>query len=201
MIYVEFISRRQGIALDDFHTVVRGVQEAWESAHGADQLILNAGRTWRLGPEPAYLGIWDTGESGLERLDDWTKAFRQRGKVGDEATMSRVARIDFAGCYRSLTLPVRAHGAYYYLEFFRPMGSDGGIRSLFHDRAARHTALRLHLVAIRMGRLAPDPGGIAVWSLPDFASLTPLAEEADNCGDTVQVTAAGLYADIGSEIL
>src|SRR4051794_32312616 len=52
MIYVEYVSRRQGIALDDFHRVVRQVQESWAAGHGADRLILNAGRTWRLGPEP-----------------------------------------------------------------------------------------------------------------------------------------------------
>ena len=78
MIYIEYISRRSGIELDDFHRVVRQVQEAWEAGHGADRLIINVGRTWRLGPEPEYLSIWDTGASGLDRLDDWARAFRDR---------------------------------------------------------------------------------------------------------------------------
>src|SRR3954451_13035363 len=127
MIYVEYVSRRQGIALDDFHRVVRQVQEAWAAGNGTDRLILNAGRTWRLGPEPEYLGIWHTGDAGFERLDAWTRAFQERGDVGDEATMSRVARIDFAGCYRALAPPVEAHGGIYYVEIFRPAATDDAI--------------------------------------------------------------------------
>jgi len=201
MIYVEYVSRRNGIALDDFHRVVRQVQEAWAAGHGTDQLILNAGRTWRLGPEPEYLGIWHTGDSGFERLDDWTRAFRERGPVGDEATMSRVARIDFAGCYRALEPPIEARGGVYYVETFRPEGSDDEIRLAYRERAAKHSEVCLNLIAVRMGRLAPDPGGLAVWTLPKFAALAAIACELDHCTKPMQLTSAGVYADIGYEIL
>jgi hypothetical protein len=194
MIYVEYISRRSGITLDDFHPVVRQVQEAWEAGHGADRLIINAGRTWRLGPEPEYIGIWDTGTHGLERLDDWTRAFRERGVVGDEATMSRVARIDVAGCYRALEAPVPARGRIYYLENFVPSGSDDEILTAYRERVCRYDGVQLHVLAVRIGRLAPDPGGIAVWSMSNFASLTDVASEFDGAS-------AGVYADIGEEIL
>ncbi|HUQ94188.1 MAG TPA: hypothetical protein VM120_21085 [Bryobacteraceae bacterium] len=201
MIYVEYIARRAGVALKDFHSVVRQVQEAWEAGHSSDEMILNAGRTWRVGPEPEYLGIWNTGDSGLERLDDWTRAFRERGEVGDEATMSRVARISIAGCYRALRPPVRARGSVYYVEYFRPVGSDDEIASAYQDRAARHGTVKLNLLAVRIGKLAPDPGGIAVWSLHNFALLSAIAAEVDDGAKPVQLTACGLYADIEEEIL
>jgi hypothetical protein len=195
MIYIEYISRRPNIALDDFHRVVRQVQQAWEAGHGADRLILNAGRTWRLGPQPEYLGIWDTGASGLERLDDWARAFRERGVVGDEATMSRVARIDVAGCYRALEAPVPGRGRIYYVENFVPSKNDDDILTAHQERARRHDGVQLHLLAVRIGRLAPDPGGIAVWGLHNFASLAGVAS------DCASAISAGVYADIGEEIL
>ena len=201
MIYVEYISRRPGIGLDDFHRVVRQVQDSWEAGHGSDELILNAGRTWRLGPEPEYLGIWSTGASGLERLDDWTQAFHERGKVGDEATMSRVARVDFAGCYEALEPPIRAQGRIYYLERFVPSGSNDEVRSAYQGRARKHSSLQLNLLAVRMGKLAPDPGGIAVWSLLNFEALAGIVCELDGWTQPIQLTSAGAYVDIGDEIL
>jgi hypothetical protein len=201
MIYVEYFSRRQGIALNDFHRVVRQVQEAWAAGHGTDRLILNAGRTWRLGPEPEYLGIWCTGEAGFERLDDWTRAFQERGEVGDEATMSRVARIDFAGCYRALDPPAPARGGVYYVEAFRPGGADDEIRLAYRDRARNHPELALNLVTVRIGKLAPDPGGLAVWTLPNFAALASIASELDDRTRPVELSYAGVYTDIGNEIL
>jgi hypothetical protein len=201
MIYVEYISRRPGILMEEFHRVVRQVQDAWEAGHGKDELILNAGRTWRLGPEPEYLGIWHTGDSAFERLDEWTRAFHDRGEVGDEATMSRVARIDCAGCYRALDPPIRTRGRAYYVERFVPAGTDDEIRLACRERALKHATLQLSLVAVRMGKLAPDPGGLAVWTLPNFAALALIACELDGCIKPIQLISAGLYADIGSEIL
>jgi hypothetical protein len=201
MIYVEYISRRPGIALDDFHRVVRRVQEAWEAGHSSDRLILNAGRTWRLGPPPEYLGIWDTGTAGLERLDAWARAFRERGNVGDETTMERVARIDAAGCYRALDEPVSARGKIYYVENFIPSRGDGEILASYRERARSHAGVRLYVLAVRIGRLAREPGGIAVWGVSNFGSLAGLASEPGGDSSAAPVFSAGVYADIGEEIL
>ena len=175
-------------------------QEAWETGHSTDQLILNAGRTWRLGDEPEYLAIWHT-NAGLERLDEWTEAFRARGNVGDEATMSRVARIDVAGCYDALLPPVRARDSVYYVEKFATQATREETQNFFQARARRHASLRLNLAAIRIGKLGPDPGGLAVWSLPNFAALSEIASELDACHAPVRLVSAGVYADIGKEIL
>jgi hypothetical protein len=201
MIYVEFISRRPGIEIADFHRVVRQVQQNWEAASPRDELILNAGRTWRLGSQPEYLGIWHSPGVGLERLGEWEQAFRMRGEVGDEATMSRVARVDVAGCYEALLEPRRARDGLYYIERFRCTGPSSSVRSFYEHRGARLPRFVLNLLALRIGRLAPDPGGLAVWTVPGYGSLGEIAGEADKLNPAMEWVEAGLYADIGSEIL
>jgi hypothetical protein len=201
MIYVEYISRRPGIDLADFYRVVRQVQQNWESGSPADRLMLNAGRTWRLGPEPEYLCVWHVRDAGLERLGQWQQAFRDRGAVGDEATMARVARIDVAGCYDELSEPVPARNGLYYIEFFRPTASGEQIRRWYEDRGKALPEFCLNLVGLRIGRLGPEPGGVAVWTVPGFGSLPRIVRQLDGLASPVELATAGLYADTGSEIL
>lgn len=201
MVYVEYISRRAGIDLADFQRVVTQVQHAWESGFSDDRLILSAGRTWRLGPEPAYLSIWYTPQAGLSRLDEWTQAFRVQAVVDDEANMSRVARIDGAGCYEPLLDPRPARHGLYYVEWFRPAADDTDIAAFYQESSERFPQLILNLVARRIGRLAPDPGGLAVWTVPDFARLGEIAAALDRRCEPVELTGAGVYTDIGQEIL
>src|SRR3712207_7406930 len=53
--YLEFISRRPGIGLHEFHAVVGGGQSGWAGDYGDDVTVVNVGRSWRIGPEPEYL--------------------------------------------------------------------------------------------------------------------------------------------------
>jgi len=48
---------------------------------------------------------------------------------------------------------------------------------------------------------APDPGGTAVWTIPDFASLAEISLELGDTNLAVEPVAAGTYAPIGAEIL
>lgn len=201
MIYVEYISRRPGIDLTDFCQVVRQVQQNWESGSPEDHLLLNAGRTWRLGPEPEYLSVWHVPNAGLERLGQWEQAFRDRGPVGDEATMARVARIDAAGCYDELVEPAPARNGLYYVELFRPTAPREQLRQFFAGRREALPGFCLNLAAVRIGRLAPEPGGVAVWTIPGFGSLEHIARQLDGLAAPVELVSAGLYADIGREIL
>jgi hypothetical protein len=201
MIYVEYISRRPGIELADFHRVVRQVQQNWEAGSPEDRLILNAGRTWRLGPEPEYLGVWHVPRAGLERLGEWEQAFRDRGVVGDEATMFRVARVDVAGCYDELAEPMAARDGLYCVEQFRPTAPAEHIRKFYAERREALSQCCLNLLCSRIGRLAPEPGGLAVWTIPGYGSLEPIVRQLDGLVSPVELTNAGLYADIGSEIL
>ena len=201
MIYVEYISRRQGISLEEFHAAMLQGQEGWDAAYAEDQLVLSAGRTWRLGPEPEYIGVWHSPGFGFERIDDWDRIFRSGHADVHEQGVRRVARLDAAGCYDALLEPVRAQGGTYYAEFFRPTDSVAAIRDFFVARVARHPRLTLNLLAHRIGRLAPEPGGIAFWTLPSFAALRDIARELDAVHEPIELVTAGAYADIGQEIL
>jgi hypothetical protein len=218
MIYIEFTSRRPqpGLRhdkrgalvvepfesqLERFHRGVRAGQSGWEGSWSEDRMLLSVGRTWRLGPEPEYMTAWQTPTEGFERIDEWDTVFRS-GEADDlEKPFREVARIDRAGCYDALLEPKRARGGIYYAEFFEPAGSHDEIRALYDERAASHSALTLVLCLVRIGKLAPDPGGLAVWTLPSFAALAKIASDLDDTLEPVRLATAGVYNDIGREIL
>lgn len=201
VIYVEYVSRRPDVALADFHAAVNEAQAGWDNAHGEDRLLLNVGRTWRLGPEPEYVAVWHSPAHGLDRIDDWDLIFREGAMERHEQLFRRVARIDAAGCYDALREPVAGRGGTYYLEQFRPAGPNGAVAKFYEARVARWPELTLNLLALRIGKLAPEPGGLAVWTVPSFAALEPLARELDGIREPVELVAAGTYADTGQEIL
>jgi hypothetical protein len=206
VIYVEYFSRRPEVPLADFHQAVAQGQEGWGSSYQEDRLVWHAGRTWRIGPEPEYVAVWHTPEAGFDRIDDWDRIFRGGGAERHERVFRRVARIEAAGCYRALREPVGAPPSAepvrsYYVELFQATGDLEAVAALYEARARRHERLRLHLLVHRIGRLGPEPGGLAVWTLPDFASLGEIAEELDGVAEPVRLAAAGTYADVGAEIL
>ena len=178
-------------------------------------MILSIGRTWRLGPEPEYLTVWHTPSAGLGRIDDWDKIFRSGEADEIEKPFREVARIERAGCYEPLLDPtrpsaagagttdanLRAKNRIYYAEFFEPTGERGEIRELYAKRAASHSDLTLALCAVRIGKLAPDPGGLAVWTLPSYGALAAIARELDGLSEPVRLETAGVYNDVGQEIL
>jgi hypothetical protein len=230
MLYVEFTSRRSqpGVyengsgtlavepfasQLARFHRAVRAGASSWETGWSSDQLIVCMGRTWRLGPEPEYLTIWYSPTAGLARIDDWDRIFRSGEADEIEKPFRELARIDRAGCYDALLPPIRqaletrsaadprARGGIYYAEFFEPAGSHDEIRQLYQERAAAHASFALALCGVAIGKLAPDPGGLAVWALPSYAALAQIARELDASGSPVRLVTAGVYNDVGKEIV
>ncbi len=231
MIYIEFTSRRPqpGLRESDggtlavesfesqlqrFHRAVLAGQSGWEGSWSEDQLILSVGRTWRLGPEPEYMTVWYTPTAGLERIDEWDRVFRSGEADQIEKPFREVARIERAGCYEALLEPVRqsatsgptkassrAQSGLYYAELFEPVGSHDEIRELYVKRAASHANLTLALCVVRIGKLAPDPGGLAVWTLPSYGALAAIACDLDGMSEPVRLTTAGVYNDVGKEIL
>jgi hypothetical protein len=218
VIYIEYTSRRPqpslratesgALAVESFesqlqrfHRAVLAGTSGWEGAWSEDRLIFSIGRTWRLGPEPEYMTVWHTPTAGLERIDEWDKVFRS-GEADDvEKPFRELARIERAGCYEPLLDPVRQHNGIYYAEFFEPAGSNDEIRALYSQRAAQHANLTLALCVARIGKLAPDPGGLAVWTLPSYAALAAIARDLDGTLEPVRLTTAGVYNDVGTEIL
>jgi hypothetical protein len=218
MIYIEFTSRRlqPGLREDNrgelalesfesqlqrFHKAVLEGQSGWENSWSEDQLVLSIGRTWRLGPEPEYMTIWHTPAAGLGRIDEWDRVFRSGEADALEKPFRELAHIERAGCYEALLPPKRQQNGIYYAELFDPVGSNDEIRALYAKRAAAHARLTLALCGVRIGKLAPDPGGIAVWTLPSYAALADIARDLDRMGEPVRLTTAGVYNDVGKEIL
>ena len=200
LVYIEYISRLPGVDPETFRAQAAQGQEGWDSGY-EDELVLSVGRTWRLGPQPEYMTVWHTQNAGLERLDAWDRIFRS-GEADDlEKPFFQVARIDVAGCYNPLLEPVPARSGTYYSEFFGARDATENVRSFFESRAKRHPDFTLNLLVQRIGKLAPEPGGLAVWTIPDFAALDSIATELDQPDTPIRLSTAGTYADFGSEIL
>jgi len=202
LVYIEYISRRPGVSLEAFHEVAGRGQTAWAGEYGEDQLVLNLGRTWRVGPEPEYVAVWYNAAAGLERIAEWERIFTSGEAARFEEPFKLAARIDAAGCYEPLLDPVPGGGGPYYAEFFEPAARASGaaVRSFFDERR-RRSGLELNLLVQRIGRLGPDPAGLAVWTLPSYSTLTAVARELDGVAEPVRLASAALYADLGKEIL
>jgi hypothetical protein len=201
MIYIEYMSRRPSAALSDFHEFMSKGLEGWDASYQEDQLILGMSRTWRLGPEPEHIGVWHSPGVGFERIDDWDQIFRSGEADHLEEPLQKVARIDAAGCYEALLEPVCGRKGIYYAEFFRAEAGSSAIREFHQARVKRHQGLTLNLLVRRLGRLGPDPGGLAVWTLPNFAALSEIADELNGVHEPIQLTTAGTYTDVGEEII
>jgi hypothetical protein len=202
-VYIEYISRRPGVSLQSFHAIAGAGQAKWAAEYAEDRLILNIGRTWRLGPEPEYMAVWHTPGEGVGRLGGWSAIFATGEADHVELPFEAAARIDVAGFYEPLLEPVPGEGPLYYGEFFdlEAGASRDELRSFFAERASRHPERVLNLVADRIGKLGPDPRGIAVWQLESYDDVEPAATELDEVTTPVVLVRAGLYADIGSEVL
>ena len=200
LVYIEYISRLPGIDLETFRAQAAQGQEGWDSGY-EDELVLSVGRTWRLGPDPGYMTVWHTRNAGLDRIDAWDRIFRSGEADALEQPFFQVARIDVAGCYDPLLEPVPARNGTYYAEFFAAHDTADAVRNFYESRAKQHPEFILNLLVQRIGKLAPEPGGLAVWTIPDFAALDSVATELDGVNAPIRLAAAGTYADFGREIL
>jgi hypothetical protein len=203
LVYAEFRSRKPGVDLELFHTLIGRRTDAWADSYPEDILVLNAGRTWRLGPEPEYLVIYYTPDSGLERFTEWERIFTSGEAASMEAQTRATGRLDDAGCYVPLREPVAAQGGRYYIEYFdfAPGRGRDDVTAFFEGRRRTHDDFELHLLADRIGWLGPDPRGLAIWGIPGYDALERIAEELSGTTDPVRMVRAGLYADIGEEII
>jgi hypothetical protein len=202
MIYIEYISRRPGVSLPEFYAGARAGQTGWAEGYSEDVLLLNVGRTWRVGPQPEYMTIWYSPRAGLERLDAWQEIFESGEAAAVEESFATVARIDAAGCYEALAQPVADSSGPYYVEFFEPTPGVSAVELVtqLERRAADAAGARLVLAVERIGCLGPDPACLAFWQLPRFSALEQVARRRVD-EDSPRVVAAGLYADFGREIL
>ncbi len=203
LVYIEFISRRPNIGLHEFHKVVNLGQAGWAGDYGDDVTVLSVGRSWRLGPEPEYMHIWYTPNQGLDRIDFWEETFRSGDADAYEEPFRLAARIDRAGCYDPILEPQPGTSGRYYGEHFElaPGATLDDARRQFEERRARHPELPLVLAVHRIGKLAPDPGGLAMWGLPSWGAAEQIARDLDGDDGPVRLLQASFWADFGDEQL
>jgi hypothetical protein len=202
-VYVEYISRRPGVAIESFRQVAGQGQGSWAATYDTDQLIVNLGRTWRMGPEPEYLAIWNTPTRGLERLGEWASIFASHEADHIELIFEAVGRIDRASFMDPLLEPVVGRGGpVYFAEYFEPVvgASATAVADHYRQRRAERSELTLNIAALRVGHFGVEPSGLAIWQLPSYEHVESLARELHQNGPIRMVT-TGLYADIGDEIL
>ncbi len=203
LIYIEYISRRPGIGLHEFHAVAGGGQTGWAGEYDDDITILSVGRSWRIGPEPEYMQVWFTPKSGLERIDFWERAFRAGDAAAFEEPFRLVARIDRAGCYDPILEPVIGTKGRYYAEWFEPTdgATQANLAEWFTARAARYPEHDLNLACLRVGLLGPNPRGLAVWGIDSWEATDSIVREVADSAAPVRLTNASFYADFGQEQL
>jgi hypothetical protein len=203
LVYIEYISRRPGVSTEAFYFATGRGQTGWAGEYAEDVLLLNIGRTFRTGPEPEYLSVWYTPNGGLERIGVWDAVFKSGEAAHFEEPFKLAARIDQAGCYEPLFEPVPGSTGPYYGEYFDVAGgvTRDDVCSLFEERRNRHSALELLLCVDRIGKLGPEPRGVAIWRAPSFGDLEAIARELDGVEQPIRLVHAALYENTGDEIL
>ena len=202
MIYIEYIQRKAGVEYEIFTFL--GDQSWWAGAdsEGDDDMVAQLGRTLRLGPDPGYMAIWRC--RGMDKLDEWERYFSSNAALKDRHGRASHRAISFAGagCYDELLTGPAIGDGLQYIEYFAPDNAvtTQQIADFFSQREKQIKDGVLNLVLQRIGLLGPDPGGMAIWSFPDFASLETIARQ--QLEDTpVSITAVGTYRQWGREIL
>jgi hypothetical protein len=198
VIYVEFIERDRWMPAEIFHQL--GDQETSWVEGAVDRMVLQLGRTLRLGPRPSYLCLWDIPDMG--RLDAWESYFQSAaaGRNRRSRAMHRAINIDRAGLYDVLHRDSDAQAPIYLIEYCEPRrDGDDDIRAAFAERSARHTSLRQLFLLRRIGHVGPDPALISIWGSSSYLAAEPLIRAAAPMD--VQVVDVGFYRRFGEETL
>jgi hypothetical protein len=99
--YVEFVEPKPGVTQKRFQEVVAMASDRWAAEHPEDELVLNIGRTWRLGPRPGvYMTVWRVRD--LAVLERWDEEFQKTRIQEEHSEFTEVATIVDAGVYADL---------------------------------------------------------------------------------------------------
>ena len=197
MYYVEFIARDRTMPVEIFRALADQAA-SWVDA-AADRMVLQLGRTLRLGPHPGYLAFWRI--AGIARLDAWEAYFDSAAyRAGNPRShaMHRAIDIAEAGLYDALVEDGTERAGLHLVERFESDAGDGAIAAWFRARPA--AGGRLAYVLRRVGLLGPDPPHMAIWTFADYASCETFVG-APCTGHDVRVAAAGAYRWLGEEVL
>jgi len=194
MIFVEYIERERSMPWEIFRKL--GGQD-WS---GSDRIVANLGRTMRLAPTPHYMCWWQI--SSIKRMDEWEDYFRSsEGRIYlSESPTSKALHFQRCGLYDEIIGHGEVPSGLHLVEFFAARTqSSGEIKQWFGERASDSGAGRLTYVIQRLGLIAPDPGGIAIWTFTDYAGTEPFLRRPLPPGP-VTITEAGLYRNFGEDI-
>ena len=120
MIYIEFIEREAGTPIEVFRHL-GNQQSAWSEV-ATDRMILQVGRTLRLGPKPSYLCLWEIPDIG--RLDAWEEYFNSGAAAENRRSqaMHRAISIQRAGLYDVLWQAKTLEASLYLILYCEPGG-------------------------------------------------------------------------------
>ncbi len=193
MILAEYIARDRSVPWELFRH--HGRQD-WVSDR--DVMVANLGRTMKIGPQPHYMCWWKI--ASIARMDQWEEYFRTAEGRHYAATSPVPRALDFyqAGLYDEIIGEGRVPDGLHLVEFFAAddVGADA-VRDYFSRRSP--AGGRLVYVLKRLGLMAPDPGGIALWTFPSYVAAEGFLRAPAPAGQ-VRVTAAGLYRNFGDDI-
>lgn len=200
MMYVEFIERDRFMPVEIFrHFADQG--SSWVEG-AVDRMVLQLGRTLRIGPAPTYLAFWKIPHAG--RLDEWEAYFQSDAwpRNRRSAAMHRAIHIQGAGLYDEVLEGQPPPQALYYVEHFdaEAARSHGDIAAWFEARQRAHPEGTAIHVLRRIGLLGPDPAHLAIWSLPGYQAVETFARgETETAG--IRVKRVGVYRTLGAEVL
>lgn len=198
MIFVEYIRRRPGIPdpIASYHA-----SQDWASPE--DVLFANLVRTMKLGPEPTQMCWWQI--SGFDRIDAWERYLKSEAGRLYRAESPVPLALDFYqfGMFDLVCGKQPAAGKLHIVEFFDVAALNptalGRALETRRRRYDSNAGINLTAVITRIGKIGPNPGGIAVWSADTYTAAEPLLRDMDG-HDSMHVADAGLYRVVGEEI-
>ncbi len=196
MIFGEYIAHDPAVPLQLFRH--HGRQD-WTGE--GDVMVANLARTMRLAGEPNYMVWWRI--SGPERVDAWEAYFRSpEGRLYQaETPVTQAVRFLRNGLYDEVIGEGQVPLGLHLVEHFDTDDvSAAELKRLFEARAKAAPAGRLRHVLKRVGKVAPDPGGMALWTFDSHKAAEPFLRQPP-AAHGLAITAAGLYRNFGDDIV
>ena len=194
MIFAEYIERPPGTPL---HLFRHHGRQDWVA--DGDVMVANLARTMRLAGEPHFMCWWRI--KGIERVDEWEAHFRTPEGRLYQAETPVTSAVNFTrnGLYDEVIGEGKVPVGLHLLELFdADHFAAADLRRLFEARAKSAPAGRLLHVLKRIGKLAADPGSMALWTFDSYAAAEPFLRAKPPAD--LPITAAGLYRNFGDEI-
>jgi hypothetical protein len=107
-----------------------------------------------------------------------------------------------AGCDGEIVTGPPVETGLQYVEYFKPgeQLNCQHLKEVLLDRTQLQKKGILNLAHQRVGFLAPDPGGIIIWTFPNYAALEEIICDHE-WQHRLKIIGSGVYRSWGAEIL